>query len=80
MRGMQITVPLSLPERVLELAHEGHQGIVKTHHGIPETLQTDNGSKMYPTRCQTNLVSYESHFSLKLKVISKLIPKQNLAP
>lgn len=30
MRGMHIVVPLSLRERVLELAHEGHQGIVKT--------------------------------------------------
>ena len=30
MRGMRIVVPLSLRERVLELAHEGHQGIVKT--------------------------------------------------
>ena len=30
MRGMRIVVPLSLRERVEELAHEGHQGIVKT--------------------------------------------------
>ena len=30
MRGMRIVVPASLLKRVLELAHEGHQGIVKT--------------------------------------------------
>ena len=30
MRGTRIVVPLSLRERVLELAREGHQGIVKT--------------------------------------------------
>ena len=29
MRGMQIVMLLCLRERVLELAHEGHQGIVK---------------------------------------------------
>lgn len=30
MRGIRTIVPLSLRERVLELAHEGHLGIVKT--------------------------------------------------
>ena len=30
MRGMRIVIPVSLHERVLELAHGGHQGIVKT--------------------------------------------------
>ena len=30
MRGMRIVIPVSLRRRVLELAHEGHQGIVKT--------------------------------------------------
>ena len=30
MRGIRIVMPLCLRERVLELAHEGHQGIVKT--------------------------------------------------
>ena len=30
MRGMRIVIPVSLRKRVLELAHEGHQGIVKT--------------------------------------------------
>ena len=30
MRGMRIVIPVSLRKRDLELAHEGHQGIVKT--------------------------------------------------
>ena len=30
MRGMRIVVPMSLRKQVLELAHKGHQGIVKT--------------------------------------------------
>ena len=30
MRGMRIVVTFSLHERVLELSHEGHRGIVKT--------------------------------------------------
>ena len=34
MRRMRIVVPFSLRERVLELAHEGHQGIVKTKDGL----------------------------------------------
>ena len=30
LRGVRIIVPVSLRERVLELTHEQHQGIVKT--------------------------------------------------
>jgi len=30
LRGTQIVIPKSLQQRVIELAHEGHQGIVKT--------------------------------------------------
>ena len=30
LRGTRVAVPKNLQERVVELAHEGHQGIVKT--------------------------------------------------
>ena len=30
MRGMRIVVPVSMRKRVLEIAHEGHQGVVNT--------------------------------------------------
>ena len=30
LRGMRLLIPRKLPERVLDLAHEGHQGLVKT--------------------------------------------------
>ena len=33
MRGMRIVIPVSLGKRVLQLAHEGHQGIDEAKYG-----------------------------------------------
>ena len=40
MRGMRIVSPVSLRKRVLELAHEGHQGILKTKGSSPKQSRT----------------------------------------
>ena len=34
LRGIRIVIPKNLTERVVEIAHEGHQGIVKTKERI----------------------------------------------
>ena len=46
MRGMRIVVSLSLPERILELAHEGHQGIVKTKDRLRSKVWWPNMNAM----------------------------------
>ena len=52
MRGMRIVVPLSLRERVLELAHEGHQGIVKTKDRLRSKVWWPNMNAMVERHCK----------------------------
>ena len=52
MRGMQIIVPLSLHERVLELAHEGHQGIVKTKDHLRSKVWWPNMNSVVERHCK----------------------------
>ena len=51
-RGMQIVVPLSLRERVLELAHEGHQGIVKTKNCLRRKVWWPTMNTMGERHCK----------------------------
>ena len=52
MRGMRIVVPLSLRERVLELAHEGHQGIVKTKDRLRSNVWWPSMNAMVERHCK----------------------------
>ena len=52
MRGMHIVVPLSLSERVLELAHEGHQGIVKTKDRLRSKVWWATMNAMVERHCK----------------------------
>ena len=38
LRGHRILVPISLQEKIIDLAHVGHQGIVKTKQLLRETV------------------------------------------
>ena len=53
MRGVRIVGPMSLRWRVLELAHEGHQGIVKTK----DRLRSLNMNSMVERHCKKCLGS-----------------------
>ena len=55
MRGMWIIVPSSLRERVLELAHEGHQGIVKTNDRLRRNVWWPNMNSVVEIHCKTCL-------------------------
>lgn len=52
MRGMRIVVPVTLRERVLELAHEGHQGIVKTKDRLRSKVWWPNMNSMVERHCK----------------------------
>ena len=52
MRGMRIVVPASLRKRVLELAHEGHQGIVKTKDRLQSKVWWPNINGMVESQCK----------------------------
>ena len=49
---MRIVVPLSLRERVLKLAHEGHQGIVKTKDRLWSKEWWPNMNSMVESHCK----------------------------
>ena len=49
---MWIVVPLSLRERVLELAHEGHQGIVKTKDRLRSKVWLPNMNSVVERHCK----------------------------
>jgi len=46
LRGMRMVIPNALQERVIRLAHEGHQGIVKTKMLLREKVWFANIDKM----------------------------------
>ena len=52
MRGMRIVVPASLRKRVLELTHEGHQGIVKTKDRLRSKVWWPNMNSMVESHCK----------------------------
>ena len=52
MRGMRIVVQLSLRERVLELAHEGHQGILKTKDRLRSKVWWPNMNSVVERHCK----------------------------
>ena len=52
MRGMRIVVPASLQKQVLELAHEGHQGIVKTKDRLRSKVWWPNMNSMVERHCK----------------------------
>ena len=54
-RGMRIVVPSSLRDRVLELAHEGHQGIVKTKDRLRSKVWWPSMNAMVERHCKNAL-------------------------
>ena len=46
LRGTQIVIPKSLQDRVIDLAHEGHQGVVKTKRLLREKVWFPNIDKL----------------------------------
>ena len=46
LRGARIIVPVSLRDRVLELTHEGHQGIVETKECLQSKVWWPNRNGM----------------------------------
>ena len=52
MRGMRIVIPVSLRELVLELAHEGYQGIVKTKDRLRSKVKWPNMNSMVERHCK----------------------------
>ena len=55
MRGMRIVIPVSLLKRVLELAREGHQGIVKTKDRLRSKLWWPDMNSMVERHCKKRL-------------------------
>ncbi len=53
LRGTKIVVPLSLQEKVVSLAHEGHQGIVKTKQLICEKVWFPGIDRLVERRIET---------------------------
>ena len=52
LRGARIIVPVSLRERILELAHEGHQGVVKTKDRLRSKVWWPNMNGMVERHCR----------------------------
>ena len=52
MRGMRIVIPVSLHKRVPELAHEGHQGFVKTKDCLRSKVWWPNVNSMVERHCK----------------------------
>ena len=52
MRGMRIVIPVSLRKRVLKIAHEGHQGIVKTKDRLQSKVWWPNMNSMVERHCK----------------------------
>ena len=52
MQGMMIVVQLSLRERVLELAHEGYQGILKTKDRLRSKVWWPNMNSVVERHCK----------------------------
>ena len=52
MKGMRIVIPVSLHKRVLELAHEGHQGIVKMKDRLRTKVWWPNMNSMVERHCK----------------------------
>ena len=52
MRGMRIVVPAILRKRMLELAYEGYQGIVKTRYRLRSKVWWPNMNSMVESHCK----------------------------
>ena len=52
MKGMRIVIPVSLRKRVLKLAHEGHQEIVKTKDRLRSKVWRPNMNSMVERHCK----------------------------
>ena len=53
LRGMRLLIPRKLRERVLDLAHEGHQGLVKTKQRLRTKVWWAGIDKQVENRCKT---------------------------
>ena len=53
LRGTRLLIPKRLRERVLELAHEGHQGLVKTKQRLRTKVCWAGIDKQVENRCKT---------------------------
>ena len=53
LRGTRIVIPKSLQEHVVELAHEGHQGLVKTKSLLREKVWFPNIDKLAESKVKT---------------------------
>lgn len=52
LRGTRIVVPIKLRRRVLDLAHEGHQGIVKTKERLRSKVWWPEIDKEAEKKCR----------------------------
>ena len=50
LRGTRIVIPKSLQEHVVNLAHEGHQGLVKTKSLLRENVWFPNIDKLVESK------------------------------
>ena len=53
LRGTRIAIPKSLQEHVVNLAHEGHQGLVKTKSLLREKVWFPNIDKLVETKMKS---------------------------
>ena len=53
LRGTRLLIPAKLRERVLNLAHEGHQGLVKTKQSLRTKVWWAGVDKQVEDRCKT---------------------------
>ena len=53
LRGTRIVIPQSLQEHVINLAHEGHQGLVKTKSLLREKVWFPNIDKLVETKVKS---------------------------
>ena len=52
-RGTRLVIPKKLHEQILDLAHEGHQGIVKTKQRLCTTVRWPGIDRQAEQRCRT---------------------------
>ena len=83
MRGTRLVIPLRLRDRVLNLAHEGHQGIVKTKNRLRSKVwwpKMDADAEKLRRKCHGCQVTGEpSKPELQSRVVPPSGPRQDCA-
>ena len=69
LRGTRIVVPIVLRDKVLKLAHEGHQGIVKTKYQLRRKVWTKMSRKCARFAMAVKLLQVATHLVFCLQML-----------